>query len=331
MTRIVFMGTPGFAVPILSALANSYTIAAVYTRADKPAGRGKQVSRSPVKTLAIERSLVVEQPPSLRTEQAQRRVLEYQPDLIVVAAYGLILPQAILDIPPHGCINTHASLLPRWRGASPITSAILGGEDITGVTLMRMDAGVDTGPLIASRGIRIDPNDTTGILSDKLSNLAANLLLETLPSWLDGKIDPIPQAGESSFTGMVRKEDGLIDWNRPAVEIHRAVRAYNPWPSAYTFWQPPPPRGAAGGEAMLIKIWRAEVSEATGLQPPGHVMNIRDGIAVSTGSGLLILKEVQIAGKRTMAVEEFVKGHQGFVGASLGADRTSGTRASHFY
>ncbi len=307
MPRIVFMGTPEFATPVLAALADNFTVVAVYTRAGKPAGRGRALNESPVKVLARARGLAVEQPRTLRDDQVQARLRDYQPDLIVVAAYGLILPQAVLDIPSRGCINTHASLLPRWRGASPITSAILAGDAETGITLMQMDAGVDTGPSIAKRKIPIAPDETTGSLTEKLSHLAAGLLLETLPAWLEGNITPRAQSGQATFTGMVKKEDGLIDWSKPAVEIERAVRAYNPWPSAYTFWN-----------SARLQIWRADVSNAVVPRQPGTVVQLDHEIGVSSGRGVLILRNVQLAGKRAMSIEEFARGQRDFIGARLG-------------
>ncbi len=307
MPRIVFMGTPEFATALLGALADNFTVVAVYTRADKPAGRGRALNESPVKVLARARGLAVGQPRTLRDDQVQARLRDYQPDLIVVAAYGLILPQAVLDIPSRGCINTHASLLPRWRGASPITSAILAGDAETGITLMQMDAGVDTGPIIAKRKIPIAPDDTTGSLTEKLSHLAAGLLLETLPAWLEGKITPSAQSGQATFTVIVKKEDGLIDWIKPAVDIERAVRAYNPWPSAYTFWK-----------SARLQIWRADVSNAVVPGQPGTVVQLDHEIGVSSGRGVLILRNVQLAGKRAMSIEEFARGQRDFIGARLG-------------
>ncbi len=307
MTRIVFMGTPEFAAPVLDALADRYGVVAVYTRVDKPAGRGKELAESPVKVLARERGLTVEQPRTLRNAEAQAHLAEYHPDLIVVAAYGLILPQAVLDIPPLHWINTHASLLPRWRGASPITHAILAGDTETGITLMEMEAGVDTGPVLVTRAIPIARDDTTLSLSEKLSVLAAPLLVETLPAWLEGKVTPSPQPEVGvTYAGMVKKEDGRIDWTRPAVEIERATRAFNPWPSAYTFWN-----------KLMLKIWRAEVTDTRLPHPPGTAVQLENAVGVSTGVGRLILREVQLAGKRAMSIEEFVRGQRGFIGAQL--------------
>jgi len=305
MTRIVFMGTPEFAVPVLSLLADRYDVVAVYTRADKPAGRGKTVAESPVKLLARARGLTVEQPRTLRNEEAQAHLRDYHPDLIVVAAYGLILPQAVLDIPPLHCINTHASLLPRWRGASPITHAILAGDQETGITLMQMEAGVDTGPIITTRAIPIERRDTTDSLTDKLAQLGAELLGEILPDWLAGQLTPVPQPDTgATYAGMVKKEEGLIDWQKPAVEIERAVRAYDPWPSAFTFWQ-----------GAQLKLWRADVKDAALPYPPGTVVELDHELGVSTGEGTLILREVQLAGKRAMPIEEFLRGQRGFVGS----------------
>ncbi len=307
MTRIVFMGTPEFAVPILAALADRYQIAAVYTRADKPAGRGKELAQSPIKLLALQRGLPVEQPRTLRNEETQAKLRAYAPDLIVVAAYGLILPQAVLDIPKHGSINTHASLLPRWRGAAPIAHAILAGDTRTGITLMQMEAGLDTGPIVAVREVPIEAQDTTGSLTEKLSQIAAALLVETLPAWLEGQIAPRPQPEEGvTYAAMVKKEDGLIQWSRPAAEIERAVRAYNPWPSAFTYWN-----------SALLKIWRAEALDRQAAEAPGTVLQLDGRVAVSTGEGVLLPVEVQLAGKRAMSMNEFLRGQRGFVGSRL--------------
>ncbi len=314
MARIVFMGTPEFALPILSTLADHHELVAVYTRADKPAGRGKALAESPVKTLALERGLTVEQPRTLRNPENQERLRAYAPELIVVAAYGLILPQAVLDIPSHGCINTHASLLPRWRGAAPITAAILVGDAETGITLMQMDAGVDTGAIISMRGIPIEREDTTGSLTLKLARLGAQMLDETLPAWLEGKVTPTPQSGEPTLTKMVKKEEGQIDWMRPAVEIERMTRAYNPWPSTFTFWSSP-----SGGVPAMFKIWRADVLPSPATEPPGTVVSSPNGVGVATGDGILLLKEIQLAGKRAMSIDEFVRGQRGFVASKLGA------------
>ncbi len=319
------MGTPEFAVPILDELthpagASVHEVVAVYTRADKPAGRGKQLNESPVKIFAREKNLTIEQPRTLRDAAVLARLREYQPEVILVAAYGLILPQAVIDIPPRGCINVHASLLPRWRGASPITAAILAGDTETGVTLMQMDVGLDTGPMIAWERVAIESDDTTDSLTLKLAQVGAEILIRTLPAWLSGALTPTPQnEAEATLTRLVKKEDGQIDWTKPAIEIARAVRAYNPWPSAYTFLHPFPIHGGGeGAGGALLKIWRAELSAEVSDAPPGTVIALDGEIGVSTNAGVLILQEVQLAGKRAMSIDEFVRGQRGFVGARLG-------------
>ncbi len=307
MTRIVFMGTPEFAVPVLQALVENYNVVAVYTRIDKPSGRGKQVSVSPVKHFALQHNLPLEQPRSLRHGAEQHHLQEYQPDLIVVAAYGLLLPQGVIDIPPHGIINTHASLLPRWRGASPITFAILSGDSETGVTLMKIDAGLDTGDILTSRAIPISPDDTTGTLTDKLSVLGAQLLLETLPNYLAGKMTPVPQdQSQATMTRLVAKDDGKINWDKSATYIERMVRAYQPWPSAYT---------TLHGEQF--KILTAAVLDHNAAELAGTVLQIGKDIGVATGKGVLLLRDVQLAGKRAMSAAEFARGQRDFVGSRL--------------
>jgi methionyl-tRNA formyltransferase len=232
------MGTPEFAVPILDALSRTpHDIVGVYTRADQPAGRGKQRQPSPIKQFALTRGLPIFQPPTLRHVEPIAPLRDLAPDLIIVAAYGLILPRAVLMIPPRGCVNTHASLLPRHRGAAPMMAAILAGDAETGITLMRMDEGLDTGAILAQRAIPINPEDTTGTLTPKLATVAAELMIETLPPILAGEIEPQPQDHtRATLFKQIKKEEGLIDWSHPAVEIVRRVRAFNPWPSAFTFW-----------------------------------------------------------------------------------------------
>ena len=308
MTRIVFMGTPEFAVPILETLVKHYSVVAVYTRTDKPAGRGKQIVESPVKAFARMHNLRLEQPRTLRNGSEHNLLRAYEPDLLVAAAYGMILPQAVLEIPRFGCINTHASLLPRWRGASPIPYAILSGDRETGITLMQIDPGLDTGPVLASRAIPIAPDDTTGSLTEKLATVGASLLLETLPAYLDGKITPTPQDNaKATMTRLVAKEDGHIKWDRSAVYIEQMVRAYQPWPGAYTTYN---------GE--LLKIVRAAVlpHDAPGI--PGTVLQIGKDIGVATGKDILLLRQVQLAGKREHSAGEFARGQRDFVGSHLG-------------
>ncbi len=308
MARIVFMGTPEFAVPVLTALTRtSHKVVGVYTRPDQPAGRGKQLRSSPIKQFAEDCTLPIFQPPTLRKAEFVAPLRDLTPDLIVVAAYGLILPPQVLAIPPRGCVNTHASLLPRHRGAAPVAAAILAGDQETGITLMRMDAGLDSGPILTQRTLAITDDDTTGTLTLRLANLAAALLTDTLPRILAGDITPLAQdESRATYQKIIRKEEGRIDWTRSAIEIERRVRAFNPWPSAYTFWN-----------KTQLKVLRVQATPGTASGEPGRVIERRDEIAVITGDGSLILYEVQLAGKRAMKIQEFVRGQRGLVGAML--------------
>ncbi len=305
-SRIVFMGTPEFAVPVLDRLTQTpHEIVGVFTRLDKPAGRGGKMQASPIKQMAQSRNLPIFQPKTLKRSEEIDRLRDLKPELIIVAAYGLILPRAVLDIPPRGCVNTHASLLPRHRGAAPIPAAILAGDIETGVTLMRMDEGIDTGATLAQRAIPIENNDTTGTLTPKLANLAAELLIETLPRIFAGEITPQTQEEtHATYDKTIEKEEGLIDWELPAEEIARHVRAFNPWPSAYTFWN-----------GAMIKILRAEPAASNPRGEPGKVIHFGKDIAVACGTGTLVLREVQLAGKRALGIEEFVRGRENFVHA----------------
>ena len=307
--RVVFMGTPVFAVPVLEGLVTQgYNVVGVVTQPDKPAGRGQQVAISPVKSVALARGLPVWQPKGFCRPEAAERLQALQPEVIVVAAYGHLLPPAVLAIPPLGCLNVHASLLPRYRGAAPISAAILAGDAVTGVTIMRLDAGMDTGDVLAQAQLAILPDDTTASLSERLARLGTTLLLATLPRWAAGEIVPQPQAHtQATYTHPVRKEDGQINWHRPAVEIARQVRAYFPWPSAHTTWQ-----------GRLLKIWRA-TARFEGLPgEPGDVVRCNDDLAVVTGEGILILHELQMEGRRPLPAADFARGQRGFVGTRLG-------------
>ncbi len=313
MTRTVFMGTPEFAVPSLAALlAAGYDLAGVYTRADQPAGRGQRLAESPVKQLARGHGLSVYQPATLRAAAAQAELAALAPDLIVVAAYGLILPQEVLDLPRFGCINVHGSLLPRHRGAAPIAAAILAGDAEAGISIMLMDAGVDTGPVLSTAALPVAADDTTGTLTGKLAGLGAELLADTLPRWLAGQITPQPQPAEgANFAARIRKEEGQINWAEPAWRIERRVRAYQPWPGAYTHWN-----------GQMLKVLRAGVGsqESGGRdQEVGMVVAGPGGrVGVVTGAGILWLLEVQLAGKRALPAAAFVAGARGFIGSSLG-------------
>ena len=307
--RVVFMGTPEYAVPALARLAQEHEVVAVYTQPDRPAGRGRALSISPVKAFALAHGIPVVQPETLRRPEAVEELATFQPDVVVVAAFGMILPSPVLRMPPHGCLNIHASLLPRWRGASPIAAAILAGDSETGCSIMLMGEGIDTGPVLARRALPIAPEDTAGTLSEKLAHLGADLLAETLPRWLAGEVEPQAQDEErTTYAPLVRKAQGQLDWTRPAVELARQVRAYNPWPGAYTFW---------GGQ--LLKVVAARPVITTEVTPPGQVIPWEDGAAVGTGEGLLVLKEVQLTGRRPTPIDSFVRGARGFLGSRLAA------------
>jgi methionyl-tRNA formyltransferase len=269
---------------------------AVLTQPDRPAGRGKKVTASAVKVYALEQDIPVWQPASLRDQQVVDDIAELKPDLMIVAAYGLILPQAVLDIPRMGCINVHASLLPRWRGAAPIQQAILNGDKETGICLMQMEAGLDTGPVYASASIDIGTDETAGELHDRLAILlGGELLVDTLPAVLQGALEPVVQDDEAaSYAAKIRKHDAVIDWSAPADEIHRKIRAYNPVPgAAFDF----------GGER--IKCWKADVLDD--VEGPGGVVLQagKEGIDVTCGRGALRLLEVQRPGRRRISAAEF--------------------------
>jgi methionyl-tRNA formyltransferase len=312
VTRVVFMGTPEFAVPSLAALLQEgYNVAGVLTRQDQPAGRGQKLEESPVKQLARGRGLTIQQPRTLRDPQAQANLAALAPDVIVVAAYGLILPQAVLALPRFGCVNVHGSLLPHWRGAAPIAAAILAGDTQTGISIMLMDAGVDTGPVLDMAALPIAPDDTTGTLTAKLASLGADLLIRTLPRWLAGEITPRPQPAEgATFAPRIEKSEGEIRWSEPAALIERRVRAYQPWPSAYTIWRGERLKVLKAG----IRDWILDISD---LQPGTVVAEKGNTAGVVTGEGVLWLEEVQLAGKRAMPVAAFLRGAVRFVGSRL--------------
>ena len=308
--RIVFMGTPEFAIPALDALIHSvHQIVGVFVQPDEPAGRGRIVLPPPVKKLALQHHLTVHQPRYLRGTCELERLTSLQADVAVIAAYGKILPESFLKVPQYGFLNIHASLLPRHRGPSPITAAIMAGDEMTGVTIMLVTKMMDTGPILTQRRIPIVPQDTTGSLSRKLSDLGADLLMETLPQWLGGKLIPQQQDnGKATYCKMVSKEDGLIDWRRPAVELWRMVRAFQPWPGCYTTWQ-----------GNTVKIIEAVPLSGEGM--PGKVVAMshepRAPIGVHTGEGVLGLIRLQLEGKRAMSAEDFTRGQRDFIGAQL--------------
>jgi methionyl-tRNA formyltransferase len=311
MARIVFMGTPPFAVPALNMLAEAHQVAGVVTQPDRPAGRGRGVRHSAVKRAALELGLPTFQPRSLRTDEAMAQLASWEPDVIVVAAFGQLLAQDVLDLPPFGCLNVHASLLPRWRGAAPVAAAILAGDDVTGVTIMQLDAGLDTGPLLAQRETPIRPDDTRATLSGRLSYLGAQLLAETLPAYLAGELQPQPQAeSEATLADRLRKEDGELDWSHSAAELDRRIRAFAPWPGTFTTWH-----------GRRLKVLEAEpMPDWRGGEMPGTVVEVGTGAAVATGEGALRLQKVQLAGKRAMEIGPFLRGQHDFVGSRLGRD-----------
>lgn len=310
--RLVFMGTPEFAVPSLEALAaaGEYEIVLVITQPDRPAGRGRAVQPSPIKRVAERLGLPVWTPERLRGEAAQARLREAAPDAQVVVAYGEILRPAVLEIPPHGTLNVHASLLPKYRGPSPIAGALLAGEHETGVTIMLLDPGMDTGPILSQRATPILPEDTAGILHDRLAQLGAELLVETLPLWLAGTIEPQPQEDRrATVTKMLSKEDGRLDWRQSAKDLANRVRAFDPWPGAFTTWKGEP-----------LKVLKARALERPGPLLPGTVARLDEGVAVATGDGWLLLETVQLAGKRPQPIEIFMHGYQDFLGSRLGEE-----------
>lgn len=293
--KLLFAGTPEFALQSLRALCHKGFIpVAVLTQPDRPAGRGRKVKISPVKQYALELDIPVWQPETLKDAVIVQRITEAEADLMIVAAYGLLLPQAVLDLPKRGCVNVHASLLPRWRGAAPVQAAILEGDEVTGISLMQMEAGLDTGPVLASASVEIGPDESAGELRDRLATLGGELLVGNIADILEGKLEPLPQDESlATYAGKVRKESAMIDWGRPAVEISRMVRAYNPAPGA---------RFDLDGE--ILKCWKAEpVDEVAG--PAGTIVAAgKDGVIVTCGEGALRLIEVQRPGKRRITAAE---------------------------
>lgn len=299
--RIVFFGTPSFAIPSLRGLIQGPDeIVGVVTQPDRQKGRGRRVIPSPVKEVALKYGLTILQPEKVREEAFQQRIESLRPDLIVVVAYGQILPRSLLEIPRYGAINVHASLLPKYRGAAPIVWAILKGERVTGVTTMMMDEGMDTGDILLQEEIPIDEKETGESLHERSAALGAQLLRRTLEGLKAGTIHPIPQDhSKATYAPPIRKEDGRIDWSREAKEIDRQVRAFNPWPGAFTEWN-----------GRLLKIYGGEVREGGPRGERGVVLWVgSDFIEVETGKGSFLIREVQLEGKRRMSVREFLSGH----------------------
>ncbi len=315
--RIVFMGSPAFALPTLERLiASEHELAAVVTQPDQPAGRGRRLRPPPAKELALEHGLSVLQPPNVNAEASLAALRELAPETVVVAAYGQILKQPLLDIPRRGLLNVHASLLPRHRGAAPATAAILAGDAETGVTILEIVLALDAGPMLARRSLAIDDADTTGSLNAKLSQLGAELLMETLPVWSSGEITPVPQDDAlATHAPSVQASDAVIDWSVPAVDVWRRVRAYAPWPVARTT--------LAGQPLRILKARPLDVAHA---EQPGTVFALPEGVdngdgagfAVSCGAGALAVVEAQRAGKRALTGAELLRGVRGLIGSRLG-------------
>lgn len=312
--RIVFMGTPEFSVPPLEYLLKSeYQVVAVYTQPDKPTGRGHSMEQSPVKKVVLEHGVPVFQPRKLRDAEEVERLARLKPDLVVVSAFGQILSQSVLDIPAFGCLNIHPSLLPKYRGATPIPSAILAGDEETGVTIMLMDADMDTGPIVSQIIVGIEPDDTTELLGGKLSQASVRLLGETLPLWFERSLKVTPQDNsKATYTRPISKSDGLVNWQMSAEEIYRGVRAFYPWPGCYTLWK-----------GKVLKILAASVVHKQEGLMQGRVIALPHGrgapVGVETGNGVLGLLRVQLEGKRALSAGEFLLGQRDFVGSVLGS------------
>jgi methionyl-tRNA formyltransferase len=310
--RIIFMGAPEFAVPSLEALIHGgYQVVAIYTQPDKRAGRGQQITSSPVKQLALSQGLDVVQIEKFKVAGTVDKLAALTPDLIVVAAFGLLLPPEVLNLPKFGCLNVHPSLLPRHRGASPMAAAILQGDEITGVTIILLDTGMDTGPILNQKEVPITDEDTTGSLSVKLAKVGAQLLMETLPLWIEGRKKPRSQdESGASHSKMIKKEDGEIDWRLSTQELWRRVRAFDPWPGSFARWR--------DKRLKLVKVLPLygkksdEPGKVVALPPPAPVT-----VGVETGDGVLGLVKLQLEGKRELSAEEFVRGQRDFIGSHL--------------
>ena len=299
--RIVFFGTPSFAVPALKGLVEGPDeVIAVVTQPDREKGRGRKIFSSPVKEVVLQQGFPLLQPEKVKEKTFQGRLKELVPDLFVVVAYGQILPKSILEIPKHGSVNVHASLLPQYRGAAPIPWAILMGEKMTGVTTMMMDEGMDTGAILLQKAITIGEDETSETIHERLASLGGQLLLETVKKMKAGDLSPVPQdPSKASYAPPLKKEDGKIDWSKEAREIDRQVRAFTPWPGAFTLW-----------EERLLKICKGKIREGMSKGKPGVVVwTGADFIEVDTGKGLFLITELQVEGKRRMGVRDFLSGH----------------------
>ena len=308
--RVIFMGTPDFSVGTLEALIRAgHQVVLAVPQPDKPKGRGGKMQLPPVKETALEHGIPVFQPRKVREPENIEELRKYQADVIVVVAFGQILPREILELTPYGCINVHASLLPSYRGAAPIQWAVINGETVSGVTTMQMDEGLDTGDMLLKTEVPLEPEETGGSLHDKLAAAGASLCVRTLKALEEGTVTPKKQ-GESptAYASMLKKEMGEIRWEEPAISIERLIRGLNPWPSAYTGWQD-----------KTMKIWEAEVLEEDSGQEPGTVVRVdKDGFLVQTGKGLLKVTALQIPGKKRMEADAFLRGYSMEPGEKLG-------------
>lgn len=305
MVKVVFMGTPDFSVPTLQALIDNHDVIGVVTQPDRPAGRGGKVRMSPIKELALQHDIPVFQPNKIRKAEAIETLRQWDADVYVVAAFGQILPQTLLDIPRYGSINVHASLLPRWRGAAPIHAAIREGDAETGITIMLMDAGLDTGPMLSKRAIPIENAETGQSLHDKLSALGGELLIETLPKYFSGELQPQAQPEDGiTYCPQIDKQEGSIDWSQDANSIERLVRAFTPWPGTFTQWN-----------GKQLKIHAGTVTD--GNLAVGTVGIVNDEVAIGTGDGLFLPTVIQLAGKSRTDITSFINGYQDFIGSTL--------------
>ncbi len=296
--RIVFAGTPDFAARHLAALLSSeHEVIAVYTQPDRPAGRGKKLTASPVKNIALEHDIPVYQPENFKSDEAKQELADLNADIMVVVAYGLLLPQAVLDTPKLGCINVHGSILPRWRGAAPIQRSIWAGDVETGVTIMQMDIGLDTGDMLKIATLPIEATDTSASMYEKLADLGPQALIDCLADIATGKAAPVKQNDElANYAKKLSKEEARIDWNDDAAHIERCVRAFNPWPMSHFI-----------AAENSIKVWQSRVSEQTSDQPAGTIVQAdKTGIYVATGNGVLVLEQLQVPGKKAMSVQDIL-------------------------
>ncbi len=304
--RVVFLGSPPFALPSLRALAAIYSVVTLVSQPDRPAGRGREHTAPASKIFASEAGIPVFQPERLGDLDAIARIEDLEPDMLIVAAYGQILPQGLLDIPKNGSLNVHASLLPRWRGAAPIQAAIRNGDEQTGVTIMQMDAGLDTGPILTQQSIRIAADETGGSLTERLSQIGSDLLVETIPQLLSGEIAPEPQDESlATHAPMLKKSDGALNLDATAEQLARQIRAFDPWPGSFIMW---------GDRRLVVK--RAHTALLNGTAT-GRVTVVDNVPAVATREGVLVLDVIQPAGKREMSGEAFVRGAPEFIGAQL--------------